>query len=87
MNSIEGVMLNIDIKFTERDIQGMPKGSMSALEKEIIKKIGIRYSDMILRVRKSSSQGINISGVKGEEKKQVMKAIEKIWEDDSWLPL
>ncbi|WP_334473205.1 DinI-like family protein [Arsenophonus sp. PmNCSU2021_1] len=41
---------------------------MSALEKEIIKKIGIRYSDMILRVRKSSSQGINISGVKGEEK-------------------
>ncbi|HGJ5854272.1 DinI-like family protein [Arsenophonus nasoniae] len=80
-------MLNIDIKFTERDIQGMPKGSMSALEKEIIKKIGIRYSDMILRVRKSSSQGINISGVKGEEKKQVMKAIEKIWEDDSWLPL
>jgi len=87
MNSYKVVMLSIDIKFTERDIQGMPKGSMSALEKEIIKKIGIRYSDMILRVRKSSSQGINISGVKGEEKKQVMKAIEKIWEDDSWPPL
>lgn len=41
MNSYEVVMLSIDIKFTERDIQGMPKGSMSALEKEIIKN---RYS-------------------------------------------
>ncbi|HGJ5876531.1 MAG TPA: hypothetical protein ACHBX0_09270 [Arsenophonus sp.] len=34
----EVLMLNIDIKFTEKDIKGMPKGAMSALEKEVIKK-------------------------------------------------
>ncbi|MER20276.1 DinI family protein, partial [Salmonella enterica] len=34
----------------------------------------------------SSSNGVELTGLKlDEEKKQVMKIMQKVWEDDSWL--
>lgn len=79
-------MLRIDIKFTETEAKNLPKGAISALEQEITKKLKPRFSEIAVRSRKSTYSNIDISGVKDEEKKMVMKTLEEIWTDDSWLP-
>ncbi|EIM9060441.1 TPA: DinI family protein, partial [Escherichia coli] len=37
-------------------------------------------------IRKGSSNGVELTGLQlDEERKQVMKIMQKVWEDDSWL--
>lgn len=78
-------MLRIDIRFREEEIKKMPKGTLALLEQELVKKLGAQWSDVNVRVRKSTSQALDISGVKDDEKKRVLERIEEVWEDDSWL--
>ncbi|HCQ0249282.1 TPA: DinI-like family protein, partial [Escherichia coli] len=41
---------------------------------------------MVIRIRKGSSNGVELTGLQlDEERKQVMKIMQKVWEDDSWL--
>lgn len=79
-------MLKIDLKFTEEAISSLPKGTLDALQNEITKKLGYQYEDLCIRIRKSSFQGLDISGVKDDAKAQVVSILEAIWEDDGWLP-
>ncbi|MEY1239770.1 DinI-like family protein [Providencia manganoxydans] len=79
-------MLKIDLKFTEEAISSLPKGTLDALQNEITKKLGHQYEDLCIRIRKSSFQSLDISGVKDDAKAQVMSILEAIWEDDGWLP-
>ncbi|HBA5261657.1 TPA: DinI-like family protein, partial [Klebsiella pneumoniae] len=40
----------------------------------------------VIRIRKGSSNGVELTGLQlDEERKQVMKIMQKVWEDDSWL--
>lgn len=43
-------------------------------------------SKTVIRIRKGSSNGVELTGLQlDEERKQVMKIMQKVWEDDSWL--
>ncbi|MCZ5979117.1 DinI-like family protein [Escherichia coli] len=44
------------------------------------------YPKTVIRIRKGSSNGVELTGLQlDEERKQVMKIMQKVWEDDSWL--
>ncbi|EDQ9846162.1 DinI family protein [Salmonella enterica subsp. enterica] len=46
----------------------------------------LNVNGTIMRDTYSSSNGVELTGLKlDEEKKQVMKIMQKVWEDDSWL--
>lgn len=46
----------------------------------------VRYPKTVIRIRKGSSNGVELTGLQlDEERKQVMKIMQKVWEDDSWL--
>ncbi|EFF8466438.1 DinI family protein, partial [Escherichia coli] len=44
------------------------------------------YPKTVIRIRKGSSNGVELTGLQlDEERKQVLKIMQKVWEDDCWL--
>ncbi|MBS8247853.1 DinI family protein [Klebsiella pneumoniae] len=63
---------------------GLP--TLDALESELYRNLRPLYPKTVIRIRKGSSNGVELTGLQlDEERKQVMKIMQKVWEDDSWL--
>ncbi|MBL2144589.1 DinI-like family protein, partial [Escherichia coli] len=53
---------------------------------ELYRNLRPLYPKTVIRIRKGSSNGVELTGLQlDEERKQVMKIMQKVWEDDSWL--
>lgn len=66
--------------------QKINQTTIDALESELYRNLRPLYPKTVIRIRKGSANGIELSGVKlDEDKKQVMEIMQHVWEDDSWL--
>lgn len=61
--------------------------ALDALRGQLEKSLNPLFPNLSLRIAKSSSSLVQITGTKREEdKKKAMAIVQKAWEDDSWLP-
>ncbi|HCX4007149.1 TPA: phage regulatory CII family protein [Escherichia coli] len=68
------------------EIGRVAAGAVDALESELYRNLRPLYPKTVIRIRKGSSNGVELTGLQlDEERKQVMKIMQKVWEDDSWL--
>ena len=66
--------------------QKISQSTIEALESELYRNLRPLYPKAIIRIRKGSANGLELSGLKlDEEKKRVMEIMQQVWEDDSWL--
>ncbi|PXW50040.1 DinI-like family protein [Grimontella sp. AG753] len=66
--------------------QKINQTTIDALESELYRNLRPLYPKTVIRIRKGSANGVELSGVKlDEDKKQVMEIMQYVWEDDSWL--
>lgn len=71
--------------------QKISQSTLDALESELYRNLRPLYPKTVIRIRKGSSNGVELTGLQltglqlDEERKQVMKIMQKVWEDDSWL--
>ena len=66
--------------------QKISQSTQDALESELYRNLRRLYPKMVIRIRKGSYNGVELTGLQlDEERKQVMKIMQKVWEDDSWL--
>ncbi|EHK4146909.1 TPA: DinI family protein [Escherichia coli] len=66
--------------------QKISQATLEALEAELYRNLQPLYPKTTIRIRKGSTNGIELSGVKlDEDKKHVMEIMQQVWEDDSWL--
>ena len=66
--------------------QKISQTTIDTLEYELYRNLRPLYPKTVIRIRKGSANGIELSGVKlDEDKKQVMEIMQHVWEDDSWL--
>lgn len=66
--------------------QKINQTTIDALEAELYRNLRPLYPKTVIRIRKGSANGIELSGIKlDEDKKQVMEIMQQVWEDDSWL--
>lgn len=66
--------------------QKISQSILDALESELYRNLRPLYPKTVIRIRKGSSNGVELTGLQpDEERKQVMKIMQKVWEDDSWL--
>lgn len=64
----------------------LPDGAISALEKELLKRITQSYIDCKLVVRRASSDGLNIFGGEKTDKKRIEEILQETWESaDEWF--
>lgn len=63
--------------------QKISQSTLDALESELYRNLRPLYPKTVIRIRKGS---LELTGLQlDEERKQVMKIMQKVWEDDSWL--
>lgn len=66
--------------------QKINQATLEALEAELYRNLRPLYPKTAIRIRKGSSNGIELSGIKyDDEKKRVMDILQEVWEDDSWM--
>lgn len=60
---------------------------MEALRGQLENQLTPLFPKLSLRIAKSSSSMVQITGTKSDaDKQQVMSILESVWHDDSWLP-
>ncbi|WXP60936.1 DinI-like family protein [Escherichia coli] len=68
--------------------QKISQSTLDALESELYRNLRPLYPKTVIRIRKGSSNGVELTGLQlDEERKQVMKIMQKVWEDDSLAAL
>jgi hypothetical protein len=73
------------IEFMINKEQKISTEILSALEAELYKNFLPIYSDISIRIRKGSANGVVLSGVRqNDDKKNVMDILQTVWEGDSW---
>ncbi len=74
----------VDIRFVkERDSKKLAEQekTMQKLARRIPERIASKFSGVEVKVRFSSSSGIDVSGFKSSEKETFMSFLEELWED------
>lgn len=72
------IMIDKDQKISQAKLEG--------LESELYRNLRPLYPKTVIRIRKGSANGIELSGLKlDEDKKRVMEIMQQAWDDDSWL--
>ncbi|HAT2340066.1 TPA: DinI-like family protein [Citrobacter freundii] len=60
---------------------------MAALSEQIKQRLSPQFEKFTLRIAKSSSSAVQITGTKSpDEHSAAMGILQSVWEDDSWLP-
>ncbi|EFA4978445.1 DinI family protein [Escherichia coli] len=84
MSSAEVTFMRIEIMIDKE--QKISQPTLDALESELYRNLHPLYPKTVIRIRKGSSNGVELTGLQlDEERKRVMKIMQKVWEDDSWL--
>ncbi|EEY7944527.1 DinI family protein [Escherichia coli] len=84
MSSAEVTFMRIEIMIDKE--QKISQPTLDALESELYRNLRPLYPKTVIRIRKGSSNGVELTGLQlDEERKQVMTIMQKVWEDDSWL--
>ena len=64
----------------------LPKGAVSALEKELLKRLQNQFDECGLVIRRAGSDGLSVYGGEKEVKKKVEVILQQTWESaDDWF--
>lgn len=77
-------MKNIDVRFAKESDPKKQQAQavmMQKLSSRLSDRIAEKFSGVQVRVRLSSSSGIDVSGFTSDEKKRIMTHLEEIWDD------
>lgn len=80
-------MKQIDIRFTQekdRKKAEYQAAMIAVLQDRLPKRIAEKFTDVHVRIRFSSSAGVEVTGFKDkDEKNKFMEYLEELWADDS----
>ncbi|EOG8100802.1 DinI-like family protein [Enterobacter ludwigii] len=74
------------VELTIDRIKELPKGSVPALEKELLKRLQNQFDECSLVIRRAGSDGLSVYGGEKEAKKKVEEILQQTWESaDDWF--
>ncbi|EEQ9381161.1 DinI-like family protein [Escherichia coli] len=80
--------MRVEICIAKEKISKMPKGSVPALQQEMLRQISKRYDDVEVIVKSASNDGLTILRVVDKESAQefVQETLQNVWETaDDWF--
>ncbi|ASZ41853.1 DinI-like family protein [Escherichia coli] len=80
--------MRIEICIAKEKISKMPKGSVPALQQEMLRQISKRYDDVEVIVKSASNDGLTILRAVDKESAQefVQETLQNVWETaDDWF--
>ncbi|MCK7325108.1 DinI-like family protein [Enterobacter roggenkampii] len=74
------------VELTIDRTKDLPKGAVSALEKELLKRLQNQFDECSLVIRRAGSDGLSVYGGEKEAKKKVEEILQQTWESaDDWF--
>ncbi|HFO7130039.1 TPA: DinI-like family protein [Escherichia coli] len=80
--------MHVEICIAKEKISKMPKGSVPALQQEMLRQISKRYDDVEVIVKSASNDGLTILRAVDKESAQefVQETLQNVWETaDDWF--
>ncbi|HHY7952907.1 TPA: DinI-like family protein [Escherichia coli] len=80
--------MRVEICIAKEKISKMPKGSVSALQQEMLRRVSKRYDDVEVIVKSASNDGLTILRAVDKESAQefVQETLQNVWETaDDWF--
>ncbi|EFC5376198.1 TPA: DinI-like family protein [Escherichia coli] len=80
--------MRIEICIAKEKISKMPKGSVPALQHEMLRRVSKRYDDVDVIVKSASNDGLTILRAVDKESAQefVQETLQEVWETaDDWF--
>ncbi|EEC8144170.1 DinI-like family protein [Escherichia coli] len=80
--------MRVEICIAKEKISKMPKGSVPALQQEMLRRVGKRYDDVDVIVKSASNDGLTILRAVDKESAQefVQETLQEVWETaDDWF--
>ncbi|ATO76536.1 TPA: DinI-like family protein [Escherichia coli O146] len=80
--------MRVEICIAKEKISKMPKGSVPALQQEMLRQISKRYDDVEVIVKSASNDGLTILRAVDKESAQefVQETLQNVWETaDDWF--
>ncbi|HFO6400815.1 TPA: DinI-like family protein [Escherichia coli] len=80
--------MRVEISIAKEKISKMPKGSVPALQQEMLRQISKRYDDVEVIVKSASNDGLTILRAVDKESAQefVQETLQNVWETaDDWF--
>ncbi|END8843718.1 TPA: DinI-like family protein [Escherichia coli] len=80
--------MRVEICIAKEKISKMPKGSVPALQQEMLRRVGKRYDDVDVIVKSASNDGLTILRAVDKESVQefVQETLQEVWETaDDWF--
>ncbi|WPR95447.1 DinI family protein [Klebsiella aerogenes] len=64
----------------------LPDGAVPALEKELLRRISADYDDCSIRIRRSSMDGLTVTGCEKSDRERIEEILQETWETaDDWF--
>lgn len=64
----------------------LPDGALPALEKELLKRLGDRFDECNLHIKRASADSLTVFGADKDDKKTVEQILQETWESaDDWF--
>ncbi|EPC0967103.1 DinI-like family protein [Enterobacter hormaechei] len=74
------------VELTIDHTKELPKGAVSALEKELLKRLLNQFDECRLVLHRADSDGLSVYGGEKEVKKKVEEILQQTWESaDDWF--
>lgn len=80
--------MRVEICIAKEKFSKMPKGSVPALQQEMLRRINKRYNDVDVIVKSASNDGLTILRAVDKESAQefVQETLQEVWETaDDWF--
>ncbi|EEV8850482.1 DinI-like family protein [Escherichia coli] len=80
--------MRVELCIAKEKISKMPKGSVPALQQEMLRRISKRYDDVDVIVKSASNDGLTILRAVDKESAQefVQETLQEVWETaDDWF--
>ena len=80
--------MRVEIYIAKEKISKMPKGSVSALQQEMLRRVSKRYADVDVIVKSASNDGLTILRAVDKESAHefVQETLQEAWETaDDWF--
>ncbi len=78
--------MHVEVDIAKEKAKAMPKGSIPALQDELVRRLGKTYSGITVEIKAKGNDALYIRGASDAERKEIETILQETWESaDDWF--
>ncbi len=78
--------MHVEVDIAKEKVKAMPKGSISALQDELVRRLEKKYGGITVEIKTKGSDALYIRGATDLEREEIDTILQETWESaDDWF--